>query len=161
MVGITCGCGREHGGRASLVRRDGPDGGALLANCPCGVTIIVRRGEVAHESVGRWHVVPGTVLRCGRVLRPSAGRASLREQMHDLLERTAVKLDLTPLGCAVDVAFLESVVRFVSSVQTHLDSERDTLPPGPPLCTCADGAACPAHDTCGRCGQLRAECSCV
>jgi hypothetical protein len=100
-------------------------------------------------------------------------RQRLLAQALVLLDRTAIKLTLTPLGCALDVDFLESVVLFVGAVQSHLenvDEASDTIPAGP-TCTCityaanaANGTAvvpCPQHDACGRCGQTRAVCACA
>jgi hypothetical protein len=104
-------------------------------------------------------------------------RAELLTCAARLLDRTAVKLDLTPLGCALDVDFLEDVVLFVKATEEHLRhcESADTLPP----------PANDAHDTlvmglsrydgedqgglamlarvevCGRCHRTHTECSCA
>lgn len=85
--------------------------------------------------------------------RQGRDRTSLLEQCARLLDRAAVKLDLTPLGCALDVDFLETVVLFVGAVQSYLEdelvgfAERDTLPP--------------SAESCGNCGNPLGGCPCV
>lgn len=51
----------------------------------------------------------------------SERRSRLKDQCAALLDRTAVKLDLTPLGCALDVSFLEHVVLMVNAVLEFID----------------------------------------
>lgn len=90
----------------------------------------------------------------------AAERAEILTCAGRLLDQTAVKLSLTPIGVALDVDFLKTVVLFVSAVQEHLldVGAHDTLPPPPAdatmrvsathdACTC-DWARgfCPIHD---------------
>ena len=73
-------------------------------------------------------------------------RARLKNQASALLERTALKVDLAPLGVALDVDFLEHVLLFVSAVDAALSQdERSTIPP---------------VDACGLCGHPRRKCGC-
>ena len=69
-------------------------------------------------------------------------RARLKDQASALLERTALKLDLTPIGVALDLDFLEHVSLFVAAVEDALaEDERssDTLPPPAGVCLeCGD-----------------------
>jgi hypothetical protein len=78
-----------------------------------------------------------------RELERQYERAELLIAAKNLLDGCAVKLELTPIGIALDVEFLEAVALFASAVHEHLskqapathDTDRpppladDTLPP--------------------------------
>jgi|SRR5271156_2019865 len=99
-------------------------------------------------------------------------RTRLLRQCLVLLDRTAVKVDLTPLATTLDVDFLEHVLLFVGAVRDELceDEASDTIPAGELPCTCVDvptldrtitALGCPKHDACGRCGTPRVSCVCA
>lgn len=72
-------------------------------------------------------------------------RARLKHQAAALLERTVVKLELTPLGVALDVDFLEHVSLFVAAVEDALAADErgsDTIPPAEGVCLDCGGHGC-------------------
>lgn len=80
-----------------------------------------------------------------------ADRAELLLQARILLDRTAVKVELSPLGCSLDIDYLEHMLLFVGAVQAYLEQE-EVAHRAP--------ATIPPVEACGLCGHPRSQCGC-
>jgi hypothetical protein len=62
-----------------------------------------------------------------RELERQSARAELLIATAAVLERISVKNDLTPIGVALDVGFLETVALYASAVHEYLEAETGML----------------------------------